>query len=411
MPEYAYKAKDRAGQTVKGTLRAGNVIELARYLKEEKGLYLILANEERLRVAAGQGSKRVVRIRSGIRRKDLATFTYHLSSLLAGGIPLTETLVEAAWRCENPRMQRVVRDLNDNVQGGLSLSGSMALYPDVFPPVYVSVVKVGEMTGNLGDALDQVQKNMEWAEDIAAEVRQATAYPAIVMAIILSVFTLLMTYVVPKMREMMEALKVPLPWITEVTLSVALFMRDYWYLLLAALAGLIVAFRLFTAIPRGRLLVDRVKLALPLFGDLTAKLAFSEFAHYLAILHRAGVGILQAFEILAQVIKNRVIAEGLDEARRRITGGATLVRALEACPHFPAIVLQMVAVGEATGKLDEALERVCLYYDRETRTTVKRLLAILQPALILLVAGGVLVFAFSLYLPFFRMIGSFKGVG
>lgn len=413
MPEYAYRARNQAGQMVKGRLTAPNDRELLRVLRQEKGLYLVSARGLRQRPAVAPSSLRqTLSVRfSWIKRKDLATFTYHLSTLLAGGIPLTETLAEAARRCENPRLRQIIERLNTNVQEGLLLSESMALFPDVFSAVYVSVVRVGEATGNLGQALDHVQKSLEWAEDIATEVRQVTAYPVIVMLVVLSVFAMLMTHVVPRMKEMMTALKVPLPWITQFTLSLAVLIREDWYLMAGGAIVLVALYRLFHATLFGRLLIDRTKLALPLFGDLASKTAFSEFAHYLALLYKAGVGIIQSFEILTQVIKNRVIAQGLDEARRRITEGITLVQALEACPYFPRIVLQMVAVGEATGRLDEALGRVCIYYDRETRTSVKRLLAVLQPALILGVGGAVLLFALSLYLPFFRMIGAIKGVG
>lgn len=411
MPEYAYRAKDQAGRTVRGCHVAKNHDDLVRILRQEKGLYLLGLKEQRQKSALPVTQEGLFRIRSRIKRKDLALFTYNLSALLAGGVPLTETLVETAKRSENPHMRRVIEGLNAKIQEGLSLSESMSSSPDVFPLVYVSVVRVGEATGNLAKALDHLQKNMEWAEDIAAEVKQATAYPAIVMAVILLVFTVLMTFVVPRMKEMMAALKVPLPWITEFTLSLAMFIRDDWYLLLGGIIGLVILYRLYRATRSGRLLIDRVKLALPLIGDLVSKVTFSEFAHYLAILNQAGVDIIQSFEILSQVIKNRVIAQGIDEARQRIIEGATLVKALEACPYFPPIVLQMVSVGEVTGKLDEALERVCVYYDRETRTSVKRLLSVLQPALIVGVAGAVLLFAFSLYLPFFKMIGGIKGVG
>lgn len=408
MPDFAYKARDSMGQSVRGAMTAQDEAELVQFLKKEKGLYLISCREQRAKKAITTGP--APRSWRGIRRKDLMTFTYNVSALHAGGIPLSDALQEAARRSENSKMRLVIEGLHNKIQEGSLVSDAMGQYPSVFPFAYVSIVRVGETTGRLAEVLDMLLKNMEWAEEVSSDVKQATSYPAIVLVLVLAIFALLMIFVAPRMREMLSTLKVPLPWITQVTLGVGTFVADYWYVVLGLVAGVVLAYRAVNATPRGRFAVDWIKLLLPLTGDLTGKLAFSSFAHYLSVMHKAGIDIIQALEIVEKIISNRVIAEGIRETREGVTQGLTLTKALAACPRFPPIVLQMVAIGETTGRLDEALDKVCQYYDRETKTTIKRMLAIIQPLLIVGLAGGILVMALSLYLPFFKMISGIKGV-
>ena len=413
MAEFSYTAKDQLGHTIKGVMTANDEMELARLLKREKSQYLLKSRVVPTKSSAGADETKRSAAKPSfgrLKRSDLSAFFYNVSALVSGGIPLPDALLESAARTDRPKIRTLIEDLHAKIQEGLLLSEAMAQHPKSFSATYVSIVQVGETTGNLPGVLDDILRSLEWEEEVAGEVKQAVAYPIMVISIVGVIWVFLMAFVVPRMVKMLETLKVPLPGITQFTIQTSAFIRENWYLMLGGLIAVIIAYRMFHSTPSGRLIVDRITLSLPIFGEVARKLAYSTFAHYLALLYRAGIGIVQALESVEKVVKNRVIAQGIGEAKEQIVQGVPLVKALEASRDMPAIVLQMLRIGETTGKLDEALQRVCVFYDRETKTAIRQMLAVVQPALIVFLAGGILVMALSMYLPFFKMIAGIKGV-
>ena len=385
MTEFSYTAKNQQGQTVEGVITANDEMELASLLKREKSQYLLTNRVIPTKRSSGANETKGATATSSfgrLKRSDLSAFFYNVSALVSGGIPLPDALLESAARSERPKVRALIEDLHAKILEGSLLSEAMAQHPTSFSTTYVNIVQVGETTGNLPSVLDDMLRSLEWEEEVAGEVKQAVAYPIMVISIVAAIWIFLMTFVVPRMVDMLDSLRVPLPAITQFTIQMSAFLREYWYLILGGIIAVIIGYRMFYSTPSGRLIVDRIKLSLPIFGEVTRKLAYSTFAHYLALLYGAGIGIVQALELVEKVIKNRVIAQGIGEAKEQIVQGVPLVKALEASRDMPAVVLQMLRIGETTGKLDEALQRVCVFYDRETKTVIKQMLAVVQPALI-----------------------------
>lgn len=402
MPQFVYKAKDAVGKTVKGMMSAADEMELATVLEREKEQYLLVARE--VRAAKGWELGR------GITRKDLITFTHHLASLLSAGISIYDALQEMCNRGEARRLKRILDDVSQKVAEGLSFSEALQQHPKAFPELYVSIVKAGETTGTLENSLQDLLRFLEWQEALAAEVKGATTYPLVVLSSIALIVTLLFIFVIPRLTLMLTQLKAPMPLPTQILIALSTALTQYWSILLAGLVVAIIGYVLAKRTPSGRLALDRLKLSIPIIGDLNRKLALARFSHYFAILYRAGIGIVSTLNVLEQVVGNKVLGLGIREACERVQRGESIVKSLQACREFPDIVLRMIALGEITGRLDTALDNASQYYDREVPASVKKVLSVLQPALIFALAGTVLFIALAFYLPMFRVIASIKGV-
>lgn len=402
MPRFVYRAKDAVGKTVKGMMSAADEMELATVLEREKAQYLLVARE----VRAAKGRE----LGGHIKRKDLITFTHHLASLLSAGISVYDALQEMSSRGEARRLKGIIDDVSQKVAEGRSFSEALQQHPKAFPELYVSIVKAGETTGTLENALQDLLRFLEWQEALAADVKGATTYPLIVLSSIAIIVTLLFIFVIPRLTHMLIQLKAPMPLPTQILIALATALHQHSSMLLAGVVVAIIGYALARGTPSGRLALDRLKLSIPIIGGLNRNLALSRFSHYFAILYRAGIGIVSTLNVLEPVVGNKVLGLGIREACERVQRGESIVKSLEACGEFPEIVLRMIALGETTGRLDEALDKASQYYDREVPASVKKVLSVLQPALIFALAGTILFIALAFYLPMFQVVGSIKGV-
>lgn len=396
MPSYNYKAKDDQGKTIKGVMIAASEDQLAASL-DQMGLYLLSANKTRITDSHLRWER--------VNRKDLITFSVHLSTTLSAGVPILQSLQDLIKESEKPVFKKVIEDVTRNIQAGSSFSDALSKYPKVFSELYVSIVKAGEATGNVDKVLDDLVAFLEWQESLAMDVKQATIYPAFVLSAVVSLVVLLMTFVFPRFTVIFERTNVPLPLPTRIVMGLSNFITSYWFVMVLVLIAIIISHRLIVKTPRGRYFFDKLKLNLPIFGSLMRKIALSRFSHHFSALLKAGVEIYHSLMVTEKVVGNTVIAGVISSARDYISAGGTLSESLKKGNEFPSMVIRMISIGETSGSMDKTLDKVSQYYDREVPVTIKKVFAVFEPIVIATLAAIVLGMALSMFLPLYQMLG------
>jgi type II secretory pathway component PulF len=401
MPEFAYEALTEAGAVTRGSMPAESEAELEERLRSQ-GSYLIRAT---VSGASEDGAGGAGRSRSGgtdgkIDRREMLGFTEYVASSVQAGIPILSTLEDAADRMNSRRMTRIVEEIQRSMSDeGQSLSEALEEHPKAFDPLYVSTVAAGEATGHLDYALSQLVEYLDWQQEIRSQVRQATVYPAIVLVAMAALITILVGFVFPRLFPVLSNFDVDLPWPTLLIMSVADFLEAYWLWLLGGLAGFAVVLFGVRQTRRGRRVLDAIALRVPVFGKLIHQINMARFVTYLALFYRTGVELLHGLELVEEMMDNRVVADAVRDAREDVAQGESLATAFGGSGLFPSVVVRSIALGERTGSLDEALGRAKAYYDREVPAAVKRMLTALQPMLVVLMGGLIVIIALSIFLP------------
>ena len=398
MARFDYNAVDDYGRKARGTMSSPDEKSLRDQLAA-MGMHMV-SNRQ---VADSSGHALFPK---KIGRADLIDFTYHLKTLLGAGVPVVSGLSDVAEQSTNPEFREVLRDIRRNVQSGATLSGAFALHPDVFPEVFVSIMRAGEATGNMDGALSDLNRFLTWQEELGKTIRQATYYPMTVVGMVSGLIVLLFTFVFPRFLSIFKGAVIDLPLPTRVVIAISEFFRDYGLYALAAIILGVAALRMYRRTEAGRLRVDGWKLKIPLVGEVIRGIEMSRFSHFTASLFRAGVEMTQTLAVVEKVMGNRVLAAVVRQAREELIAGGGLSVALRKSGEFPPKVLRMVSAGESSGNLDDTLENVAAYYDREVPAIVKKTFAIIEPAMTILLALVVLGAALSFFLALYKMVGS-----
>jgi len=402
MPVYEYKAFDAGGKTVTGIIDAGTPKEARAKLKSQN-MYVTKVAE------AGEGVSltaevRVSRLVRRVRRQDVVVMTRQLATLYRSGMPLLQSLTAISEQLEGHPMQRVVYNVREHVNAGEPLADALEQHPRLFNELYVNMVRAGEAAGALESILTRLAEYMEASQRQRTKVASSMIYPALMLVVGSGVLIFLMTFVVPRLTQIFLEMGQGLPTMTWVLISVSSFFASWWFLgFLVVLVAAIVAIRFNTRSGRGRYLLDRVRLRLPVAGGLIRKLAVARFARTLGTLLAGGIPLLRALEIVRGVVGNEVIARDVGEARERISEGASMSEELRRSQEFPPIVVHMVAVGEASGSLEDMLFNVADTYDNEVETATNSLIALLEPLMIVVMGVIVGFIVLSVLLPIFEM--------
>lgn len=398
MPRYAYKAADATGTVVKGLLEAAGERDVVARL-QEMGCIPI-----QITPAAGRGPQ--VNWRALLQWRaaaELPRFTHEIATLLTAGLPVDRALAILVEASENQRFQDVVRDLLKSVQGGAYLSDALGRHPGIFSDFYVNMVRAGEVGGVLPPVLERLGVFLEASRELKQEITSALIYPLFLVFMGGASIIVLMTFVIPKFAVVFKDMGVAMPLSTQVLLTVSEAFRQYWWLLGLALAALGLAFRWYAGTPGGRHRVDALRLRLPLVRALTRKIEAARFSRTLGTLMSSGVPILTALGLVRSIHANSVVAGALETVRNRVREGDRLSRPLAEADIFPVLAVRMITVGEESGRLDAMLLEVARGYEKDTRETIKRMVGLLEPLLILFMGLVVGFIVISMLMAIFSM--------
>jgi general secretion pathway protein F len=407
MTSFRYQAIETAGNAVQGVIEAADR-RAALELLGSRGLF-----PSNLEVCAPVGGgvasagtpapKWEFRLGSGVKKKEITAFTRELGALLGAAIPIPQALEGLGEEEENPSLRQAVARIADSVRKGAALSSALAEHPAMFGNLYVSMVRVGEEAGALPKVLADLAQLLEHEDEMRAEVLAAVAYPAFVLCFGLITVTVLLGVVLPRLFGMLQEMLTVLPLPTLILLRVSGILHQDWAWLLIAFVAAAGASRWYFRTPRGAILFDRARLSLPLVGPLYRAAALGRFARTLGTLARSGVSLLPALKIVENTIGNLVIARMISQVAEETRGGDSLAAPLRKLGVFPRTVVQMISVGEETGKLDEMLLKVADIEERHMRGRAKTLISLLAPALILAVGALVGFMVIAILLPIFKM--------
>ena len=412
MPVFRYQAIDRRGRGLNGVMPANDESNLEHKLKQ-LGLWLTDAFVEKPAPPPDElPGYRAFRskVRGGRQRRELIDFCTLMSYQVRVGVPLVKCLEVAADDCKDASFKKVLGGLQSQLESGRTFNEALANYPSVFSHHFVSVIRAGEMSSKLPETFEDLKKYLEWVEQIVGEVRQATIYPAIVISVITFFVLFLFSYIIPRFASLLDNLKVKQPVLTQIVFAAGDAVKSTWMIWLPTLLVILIG------VPLGRrysksfaLAFDRVKLRLPIFGELNMMLALSRFTHNLAILYRSGLPILQALELCKRgLIGNLVVERSVAAVAEQVKTGSTISEAMHRQSVFSAMLLRMVNMGETTGNLDHALENVADYYNQVIPRRIKNIFSILEPALMLLLIFIVGCVALAIYLPIISLMGSIR---
>lgn len=334
---------------------------------------------------------------------DVAIFSRQFSTMINAGLPVLQCLAIIADQASNPTFKSIIGQIKDDIGSGGNLSDSMAKHPKVFDELYCNMIKSGEIGGVLDTILERLSIYLEKAEALKRKVKSAMMYPVIVVSVAVLVIIFLMVKVIPTFQSVFESFGKELPPLTQVVVNISLFLQAYWYTIPVVVGGLIFGIKTANKTEKGRFFIDGVLLKLPVFGELAKKSAVAKFSRTLGTLLKSGVPILEALETVAKTAGNKVIEDIINGARASIREGQGMTEPLKKGGIFPPMVLQMVSVGEETGKIDEMLMRAGDFYEEEVDTAVEGLSSILEPIIIVFLGGSIGIIVVAMFMPMFEL--------
>lgn len=407
MNAFRYEAMELDGKAVQGTIEAEDRKAALRLLGQ-RGLYpsnLELHEPEASAKLKSESSLPQTGVRFGkqIRRKEITAFTREMSALLGAAIPIPQALTGIGEEEENPALRNVVLQISESVRKGAAFSAALDEHPRLFGKLYVSMVRVGEEAGQLPKVMNDLADLLEHEDEVRSEVITAVSYPAFVLVFGLFTVMVLLTFVLPKLSSMLQEMIQVLPLPTLILLKASAFFHHHWYWLLLVVVGAAGGGWWYLRTPQGAEMWDKIKLRLPVVGSVFRSAALGRFARTLGTLARSGVSLLPALKIVENTIGNRILARQVAQVAEETRGGDSLAAPLRKLNIFPRTVVQMIDVGEESGRLDEMLLKVADIEERHMRARTKTLISLLAPVLILIVGALVGFMVIALLLPIFKM--------
>jgi type IV pilus assembly protein PilC len=395
MSRYSYTARNTSGAVIRGVIEAEDKRDVRSRLRQ-RNLYATSIDTVNRR--------RLSRRRGKVNRDEIGIFAEQLAVMIDAGTPLVRSLATLTPQYKSELLRRTINETRQDVENGTSFAESLAKHPYIFPKLFVSLVRAGELGGVLDKVLRQLADYMDKERQTKQMVKSALVYPKIVftLCILLSVFMLV--FIVPRFAMLYEKLGLQLPLPTVIIMSSSQLIINYWWAILIVVIALVFTYKKLNSFDGSRELLDKIKLRLPVIGELNRKSAVVRFLRVFSALNSSGVTIIQSLEVSKEVLENIVIRQIIDGVIDCVREGGNLDRPLSAGNIFPTIALQMLSVGEETGRLGEALEKSADYLERDLDATVKRLISRLEPALTIIVAVMVGIFAAAIYLPMFDVI-------
>ena len=395
MAYFAYKGRDAGGKLIEGVLEGASAGGVADLLLG-RGVTPVSIEETRSKAAGGTAFSL---FKPRVEHVDILLFSRQLHTLLKAGVPIMRALNGLQESATNPSMKEVVRDVRESLEAGRELSVSLARHPKVFSPFYISMVRVGEATGLLDEIFLRLFEHMEFERFMREQVKSALRYPMFVVLAMAVAIVVVNLFVIPAFAKVFQGFGAELPLMTRLLLGFSEFMVTWWPAMLVAVIAGVVAFRAWVGTAGGRMQWEAIALRFPIAGKIVSKAAMARFARSFALSTRSGVPVMQALSNSAQTVDNSYIAARIEGMRDTVERGESVLRAAIASGFFTPVVLQMVAVGEESGALDDMMEEVGQMYQREVEYELKTLGQQIEPILIVCLGALVLILALGIFLP------------
>ena len=400
MPLYKYKAIDKSGKFIQGSLDAGNIADLELRL-DKMSLDLITFKQKE------PGAD--IFGRNKIRRRDLINFSFHLEQLTRSGVPIIDGLKDLRESEENPGFRDVIASVVEAIEGGHSFSRALAMYPRVFDDVFTSLVKVGEQSGKMAEVLSDITETLKWQDEILGKAKKIMTYPAVIGTLIMAVIMFLMVFVVPDIMTAIVSLGGEIPLETRALMAVSSFLIDYWYLVITVPIALFFLLRyLYKINSKFRFKMDGILLGIWPVGDVNEKIKISRFTRYFALMFASGITVLDAIKLSKSVVSNLVLEDGIDRAWVQISEGGSISESFQNIGIFPPLVIRMLRVGESTGRMDESLKNVSYFFERDINDQIDKLEPVLQTSLMTVIGVIVLWLALSVLGPIYDTISTIE---
>ena len=400
MKIFQYKAIDSKGRVNAGRMDAVNIADLEMRL-QKMGLDLI--NFKDLGQTGPKSSA------GGVNRRDLITFCFHLEQTSKAGVPILESLEDIRDSVDNPRFREIISAMYEAIEGGQTLSQAMSSYPSVFTEVFTSLVKAGELSGEIGEIFFQLSESIKWQDEQISMTKRLLMYPLFVGTVVISVIFFLMIYLVPELLSFIRNMGQEIPANTKVLIFVSNAFVSYWYWMIGVPMIFAIGLSIGVKInPRIHYQLDAFKLRIPLVGPILKKIILARLAGFFAIMYSSGITILDCIKTGEQVVGNKAMEEAVRQVGVRISDGETLSSSFESEKLFPPLVLRMLRVGETTGALEVALLNIQYFYTRDVKESIERLQSMIEPGMTVILGGIIAWVMFSVLGPIYDLITKIK---
>ena len=425
MANFRYKARTNQGELTQGVIEASDSRGAADAIMKQGLIPVDISKTRRNASNAGRSKnyddksgslpsspwmkKLTAALQPKVSLDELIIFCRQMYSLTNAGIPILRAIEGLSDTTQNRRLKSTLKDVHSQLEKGRNLSSALAQYPAVFPKLIIAIVHVGENTGQLEESFQQLALYLEKEQDTRKRIKSATRYPNFVFIALIIALFVLNIFVIPTFASMFSRFKVELPWATQVLLGMSEFFVQFWPLMLVAMVGAVVGVRFYVATPAGRQLWDGLKLKVPIVGSILERSMLARFARSVSVMLKAGVPLTQALSLVAEAVDNAWMEKRVIDMRRGIEKGDNLSRVARQSGLFTPLIMQMIMVGEETGRIDVLLQEVAEYYERETDYDLKTLTARIEPVMIAIVAVMVLILALGIFTPMWDMMSAYQG--
>ncbi len=395
MPSYKYKAINNAGKYLKGSIIAENPNHLASILRNQKMELISFGIEAKKRIG-------------GINQKTLIALFLHLEELEKAGIPILESVNDLRETGDSAPIRNLMSDISESIKNGSLFSEAMAKHPKIFNSIYIGLVSNGEKTGSLATSFLNIVDDIKWNMEMKRKVRKATIGPIFGIIMMFVVIGVMTTVVVPKVTDFLRSQQINLPLATRALIAFSDFVKSYWYLIVLSPIVTYIINKIMRYWYKFEVYLDSIMLKLPIIGQIIIKIDSARFCQFFGISFKSGLGILECFDAASAVMKNKAIKRNIAIAKQQISDGKSLAEAIKNVGHFPNLVNRMFKIGEESGNMEDALNNIKFFYEREVNDSIERIISLMQPTLTFVMGGMILWIAIAVFGPIY---GSFSTMG
>ncbi len=398
MEKYSYKAVNSEGKYIKGSITVSGPSELSAILKAD-GLDLISHSAE---------SKKFITLTDNrVKTKDLITTFIHLEQLDRAGVSIIDSISDLKDSSDSAAVKSMMQEIYESIKNGSLFSEAMSNHKKIFNSVYIGLIASGEKTGNLAQAFSSIVEDLKWSIDFKAKVKKAAVGPSFAIFLMTLIIGVMMGFVVPKVTGFLAVQEIEMPRATKSLIALSGFVQNYWMIILICIPSIYVIFKILGKIPEVGVNLDAIKLRIPIIGPILVKLDAARFCQFFSMTFKSGLGVIESLESSSKVVKNEAIKRNILYIRHQVSEGKSLGGSISKSKYFPSLVIRMFKVGEESGNMDQSLENIKYFYDREINDSIDRLVSMIQPALTMIMGAMILWVVTAVFGPIY---GSFSNI-